>query len=187
MNLLKEASILLKITEITGSVPSSLWLDIAWERLCELVGYDLSLGASKQQFEGGNDDRVIYLVKRPVTQITKVLFNEVEQATSSYGIYKERGINFRGIIPKNTSYPFGMVGICNMNEIVVEYIGGFTAENFPNTLILVASDLIQTLQLQTGEEGNLSAYKISDISYNWKTNAEIQGKFNNILDEFRSF
>lgn len=187
MNLLKEASILLKITEICGSVPSNLWLDIAWERLCELVGYDLSQSDAKQLFNGGIDDRVLYLVKRPVTQITKVTFNNIEQNSASYGIYKERGILFNKIIPQNTAYPFGMSGICNMNDIVVEYIGGFTVENFPNTLVLVASDLIQTLQLQTGEEGNLSAYRISDISYNWKTNAEIQGKFNDILDNFRSF
>jgi hypothetical protein len=52
---------------------------------------------------------------------------------------------------------------------------------------MVACDLINTLQLQTGEEGNLSSYKISDISYSWKSNAEITGKFDSILENYRSF
>jgi hypothetical protein len=94
------------MTEICGSVPSNLWLDIAWERLCELVGYDLSSSATKQQFNGGIDDRVLYLVKRPVTAISKITMNNIEQINSSYGIYKERGVNFRGIIPQHTAYPF---------------------------------------------------------------------------------
>jgi hypothetical protein len=80
-----------------------------------------------------------------------------------------------------------MTGICNMNEIIVEYTGGFTKDNFPTTLILVACDLIETMKTQMGEEGNLSAYRISDISYTWKSNAEINGKFNDILENFRSF
>ena len=80
-----------------------------------------------------------------------------------------------------------MTGICNNNEIIVEYTGGFTEETFPNLLIMVACDLINTLQLQTGEVGNLSSYKISDISYSWKSNAEIAGKFDSILENYRSF
>ena len=187
MNLLREVEIIAKITEICGSVPSNLWLDIAWERLCELVDYDLSLGTTKQAFNGGIDDRVLYLVKRPVVSIEKITFNNNEQSSNTYGIFKERGVNFKGIIPQNTAYPYGMSDICNLNEIIVEYTGGFTKDTFPNTLILVACDLIETLKSQVGEEGNLSAYRINDISYNWKSNAEINGKFNNILDNFRSF
>ena len=187
MNLLKDVEIIAKITEINGSVPSNLWLDIAWERLCELVGYDLSYGATKQAFNGGIDDSILYLVKRPVVSIEKITFNNNEQSSNTYGIFKERGVNFRGIIPQNTAYPYGMSDICNLNEIIVEYTGGFTKETFPNTLILVACDLIETLKSQVGEEGNLSAYRINDISYTWKSNAEINGKFNNILDNFRSF
>lgn len=187
MNLLKEVEIIAKITEINGSVPSNLWLDIAWERLCELVGYDLSYGATKQAFNGGIDDRVLYLVKRPVTAINKITFNNTEQTTNSYGIYREIAVRFDRYLPQNTRYPYGMSGICNNNEIIVEYTGGFTKDNFPNTLILVACDLIQTLQMQVGEEGNLSAYRINDISYTWKANAAINGKFDSILDNFRSF
>ena len=187
MNLLKDVEIIAKITEINGSVPSNLWLDIAWERLCELVGYDLSYGATKQAFNGGIDDSILYLVKRPVVSIEKITFNNNEQSSNTYGIFKERGVNFRGIIPQNTAYPYGMSDICNLNEIIVEYTGGFTVATFPNLLIMVACDLINTLQMQTGEEGNLSAYRINDISYTWKSNAEITGKFDNILSNYRSF
>ena len=187
INLLKETEILVKIIEICGSVPSNLWLDIAWERLCELVGYDLSSGTTKEVFQGGIDDKILYLVKRPVTAISKITFNNKEQASSSFGIYKERGVNFSRILPQNTRYPYGMSGICNNNEIIVEYMGGFTVDTFPNLLIMVACDLINTLQMQTGEEGNLSSYKISDIAYQWKSNAEITRKFNDILSNYRSF
>ena len=186
-NLLKDSAIQVKMLEILGFTPTTLWTDIAWERLCELVGYDLSESEVKEVFQGGNDDKILYLVKRPVTAISKITFNAIEQNSNSYGIYKERGVNFSRILPQNTRYPYGMSGICNNNEIIVEYTGGFTEETFPNLLIMVACDLINTLQMQTGQEGNLSSYKISDISYTWKSNAEITGKFDNILDNYRSF
>ena len=163
------------------------WSVIAWERLCELVGYDLSSSSAKEVFQGGIDDKILYLVKRPVTAISKITFNNIEQASSSYGIYKEIAVRFDRHLPQNTRYPYGMSGICNNNEIIVEYMGGFTVATFPNLLIMVACDLINTLQLQTGEEGNLSSYKISDIAYQWKSNAEITGKFDNILSNYRRF
>ena len=186
-NLLKDSAIQIKMLEILGFTPTTLWTDIAWERLCELVGYDLSSGTTKEVFQGGIDDKILYLVKRPVTAISKITFNNIEQASSSYGIYKEIAVRFDRHLPQNTRYPYGMSGICNNNEIIVEYMGGFTVATFPNLLIMVACDLINTLQLQTGEEGNLSSYKISDIAYQWKSNAEITGKFNSILDNYRSF
>ena len=186
-NLLKDSAIQIKMLEILGFAPTTLWTDIVWERLCELVGYDLSSEETKEIFQGGIDDKILYLVKRPVTSISKITFNNKEQASSSFGIYKERGVNFSRILPQNTRYPYGMSGICNNNEIIVEYMGGFTVDTFPNLLIMVACDLINTLQLQTGEEGNLSSYKISDISYQWKSNVEITEKFDNILENYRSF
>lgn len=186
-NLLKDSAIQVKMLEILGFKPTTLWVDIAWERLCELVGYNLSGGTTKEVFQGGIDDKILYLVKRPVVSIEKITINNSEQPRTSYGIFKERGVNFRGIIPQNTAYPYGMSDICNLNEIIVEYKGGFTVATFPNSLIMVACDLINTLQLQTGEEGNLSSYKISDIAYQWKSNAEITGKFDNILSDYRSF
>ena len=186
-NLLKDSAIQVKMLEILGFTPTTLWTDIAWERLCELVGYDLSESEVKEVFQGGIDDKILYLVKRPVTAISKITFNATEQASSSYGVYKERAVNFSKILPQNTRYPYGMSGICNNNEIIVEYTGGFTEETFPSLLIMVACDLINTLQMQTGQEGNLSSYKISDIAYQWKSNAEITGKFDNILDNYRSF
>ena len=75
--------------EILGFTPTTLWTDIAWERLCELVGYDLSSSSAKEVFQGGIDDKILYLVERPVTAISKITFNNIEQASSSYGIYKE--------------------------------------------------------------------------------------------------
>ena len=186
-NLLKDSAIQVKMLEIMGFTPTTLWTDIAWEMLCELVGYDLSGSSAKEVFQGGIDDRILYLVKRPVKAISKITFNNIEQASSSYGIYKEIAVRFDRHLPQNTRYPYGMSGICNNNEIVIEYTGGFTIDTFPNLLIMVACDLINTLQLQTGEEGNLSSYKISDIAYQWKSNAEITGKFNSILDNYRSF
>ena len=186
-NLLKDSAIQIKMLEILGFTPTTLWTDIAWERLCELVGYDLSSGTAKEVFQGGIDDKILYLVKRPVTAISKITFNNIEQTSSNYGIYREIAVRFDRHLPQNTRYPYGMSGICNNNEIIVEYMGGFTVDTFPNLLIMVACDLINTLQLQTGEEGNLSSYKISDISYQWKSNAEITGKFDNILENYRSF
>ena len=185
-NLLKDSAIQVKMLEILGFTPTTLWTDIVWERLCELVGYDFSSEETKEVFQGGIDDKILYLVKRPVTAISKITFNNIEQASSSYGVYKEIAVRFDRHLPQNTRYPYGMSGICNNNEIIVEYTGGFTVDTFPNLLIMVACDLINTLQLQTGEEGNLSSYKISDISYQWKSNAEITRKFNDILSNYRS-
>ena len=96
-NLLKDSAIQVKMLEILGFAPTTLWTDIAWERLCELVGYDLSESEVKEVFQGGIDDKILYLGKRPVTEITKITFNNIEQASNSYGIYKERAVNFSRI------------------------------------------------------------------------------------------
>ena len=105
-NLLKDSAIQVKMLEILGFTPTTLWTDIAWERLCELVGYDLSESEVKEVFQGGNDDKILYLGKRPVTKITKITFNNIEQTSNSYGIYKERAVNLSKILPQNTRYPF---------------------------------------------------------------------------------
>ena len=186
MNLLKETTIRNKILTLVETVPTDLWLDIAWERLCELVGYDLSEGAKVEIFEGGIDNRKLYLSKRPLTTITSVKINNVVLENTNYSNYNGIAVRFNQVIPQNTRQPFGMSGICNSNEIIVDYIAGYTAETFPNTLLLVASDLLETLQSSIGEEGNLSAYRINDISYTWKSQAEITGKFNDILNQFRA-
>ena len=88
-NLLKDSAIQVKMLEILGFTPTTLWTDIAWEMLCELVGYDLSGSSAKEVFQGGIDDKILYLVKRPVTAISKITFNNIKQASSSYGIYKK--------------------------------------------------------------------------------------------------
>ena len=61
-NLLKDSAIQVKMLEILGFAPTTLWTDIAWERLCELVGYDLSESEVKEVFQGGNDDKILYCI-----------------------------------------------------------------------------------------------------------------------------
>ena len=186
MNLLKETVIRNKILTLVETVPTDLWLDIAWERLCELVGYDLSQGPKVEIFEGGIDNRKLYLSKRPLTTITEIKINNVTLESTNYSNYNGIAVRFNQVIPQNTRQPFGMGGICNNNEIEVEYVAGYTVDTFPNTLLLVASDLLMTMQSMLGDEGNLSAYRINDISYTWKSQAEITGKFNDVLEQFRA-
>ena len=186
MNLLKETAVKNKLLTLVDVVPTDLWLDITWERLCEMVGYDLSEGSKKEIFDGGIDNKNLYLSKRPLTEITEVKINNVVLESINYSNYNGIAVRFNQVIPQNTRQPFGMGGICNNNEIEVEYIAGYTVDTFPNTLLLVASDLLETLQSSIGEEGNLSAYRINDISYTWKSQAEITGKFNDVLEQFRA-
>ena len=186
MNLLKETTVKNKLLTLIDVVPTDLWLDIIWERLCELVGYDLSEGSKKEIFVGGIDNKNLYLSKRPLTEITEVKINNVVLESINYSNYNGIAIRFNQFIPQNTSRPFGMSGICNNNEIEVDYIAGYTVDTFPNTLLLVASDLLMTMQSMLGDEGNLSAYRINDISYTWKSQAEITGKFNDVLEQFRA-
>ena len=64
-NLLKDSVIQVKMLEILGFTPTTLWTDIAWERLCELVGYDLSESEVKEVFQGGKvkNPKAIALLK----------------------------------------------------------------------------------------------------------------------------
>lgn len=185
MNLLLETEIRDKIEEITGPI-SDLWLDILWESLTQYLGYDLSLGEKKDRLEG-NNSHILYLVARPVVSLTEIQINDEEKSLEEFEILQENSIYY-----KNNCFwgGYGSCAISGLSEypiqdiVNVTYQAGYTVEDFPNLLIWAITSIYQNMKVNTTEEGNLKSYKISDISYTFKTLAENNQEINAVLSNY---
>ena len=187
-NILKEEPLLGKITELLGTAPSELWLDIAWDVLTTSLGYEPSEGLFTEEKEGNNSDK-IYLVKRPVTSLTEVILNKNVMDLTKFKIYQEIALKYiDGCFIKDTDKCNPNIlyeGNYGVDELEISYVGGYTADNFPNDLLLAVAAMIQTLGTLLDEEGNLKAYKISDISYTFKSFAENSEYYNSVIINYR--
>ncbi len=184
MNLLLDPTVKAKIAEILGETPSDLWLDIAWEKLITLIGYDISIGDTTEKPDK-LDSRVMYFNRRPVNSIAEVKINDDIEDINNYSVFKARGLEFKDrIITQDTAFPYGMTGGYR-NNIEVTYNAGFDATTLPNTLIMVCADMVRSLKHQTSDSGDLKSYKIDTIAYEWKSSKDVNSKYDDILEEYR--
>lgn len=144
------------------------------------------------EFLKGNDTRKLYLNKRPVKNILTLECNDVEIDSTNY--FNDE----RCVILKNSIFPAGMDiyeptagDYSRSGNILVEYEAGFifpTGEikgNVPSSLKFAICDLIN-FYVQDQESQNLSSYKISDISYTFKTYSEKYIPFMAVIESFIS-
>ncbi len=185
-NLLLDDDIKAKLTELLGSTPSDLWLDIAWEILNEIVGYKMDL-QEREEINIGLQNKKSYLNARPVIEILEVKLNGNIQDLASFSIYKERAllnINscFRGGV--NPCSLEGLAPLMYADTIFIKYNAGYTAETFPSMLIWVSSLIIEYAQDKLKDEGKLSNYKISDIGYGFINTHERRAEIAIVLDPY---
>jgi len=144
------------------------------------------------EFLKGNDTRKLYLNKRPVKNILTLECNDVEIDSTNY--FNDE----RCVILKNSIFPAGMDiyeptagDYSRSGNILVEYEAGFIFPtekiegNIPSSLKFAICDLIN-FYVQDQESQNLSSYKISDISYTFKTYSEKYMPFMAVIESFIS-
>lgn len=188
-NLLLDMDIKFKIEEICGELPSDLWLDIAWESLNKLVGYELDLG-SKTDIKEGTGKDIIYLSKRPITEITEIKINNFDRALEEFEIYENIGVrNKLGCFDIGIGQCFPSIKMGRYTEtdnVEISYNAGYDKDNFPNDLIFAACFIIQSKKQSSSDAGILKSYKISDISYTWKSQEELNVSIENYVRDYRS-
>lgn len=188
-NLLLNPAIKIKIEEICGELPSDLWLDIAWETLNKLVGYELDFG-SKTDLREGNGKNIIYLTKRPVKEITEIKINNMYRALEGFEIYEEIGVrNKLGCFDVGIGQCFPIVKMGRYtvtDNIEIMYNAGYDETDFPNDLIFAACYIIQSKKQMASDAGTLKSYKISDISYTWKSQEELNVSIENYVRDYRA-
>ena len=188
-NLLLDPAIKTKITEICGELPSDLWLDIAWETLNKLVGYELDFW-SKTDSREGNGKNIIYLTKRPVKEITEIKINNMDRALEGFEIYEGIGVkNKLGCFDVGIGQCFPIVRMGRYtvtDNIEIIYNAGYDETDFPNDLIFAACYIIQSKKQMASDAGTLKSYKISDISYTWKSQEELNVSIENYVRDYRA-
>ncbi|GAG65906.1 unnamed protein product [marine sediment metagenome] len=188
-NLLLDPFIKLKVEEICGEMPSDLWLDIAWESLNKLVGYELDFD-SKTDIRSGNGKDIIYLTKRPVKEITEIKINNRDRVISEFEIYEGIGIrNKLGCFDVGIGkcFPISKMGSYTETDCVeITYNAGYDETDFPNDLIFAACFIIQAKKQSSSDAGTLKSYKISDISYTWKSQEELNVSIENYVRDYRA-
>lgn len=153
--------------------------------------YSLEFG-TVVEFLKGNDTNRLYLNKRPIQNILKLEINDTEIVDTDY-FHDERCV-----ILKNNIFLAGMDiyeptagDYSRSGNVLIEYEAGFVFPsngvegNVPASLKFAICDLIN-FYVAEQESGNLSAYKISDISYTFKSYQEKYMPFMSVIENYLS-
>jgi hypothetical protein len=191
MNLLLDPIIKQKMVDLGIEVPNDTVLDIIWDYLCDLIGYDLSLHENTE-YRKGTGTNIIYVYQRPLQEIKELTINSKPVSLERLTIE-----NVNGILYLDGCFDKGYE-VCNLQDyrvnyrfapvtdsIRIIYDSGFTVDTFPNELLLVVQAIIANMST-LGMASNVSSYKISDISYQFATTDKIfNPMIQSILDRYR--
>jgi len=184
--LLLDDTIRANIEGVTGEIDNFM-LNSAWEQIINDLGYNPSSGEVTETYFG-TDTKFLYLNKRPVTELTSLLINDGEQDVSDVKIYEDIALEAPFVFSRGQSVTRTLLStVTDLVRYKVTYTAGYTADDFPFSLQIAASMLIQNLQAATDGNNNLSSYKIGDIAYTFKSFAETNESYNAILDKYRAF
>ena len=184
MNLLLETQIRTKVEEIVGQT-SDIFLDMVWDTLTGLLGYDISYGPRISVVDGSDSD-LIYLPNRPVKSLTAILINGDSKNISDFEVYGQRAVKWLNGIFIGDNLPYGNIVMADYfkMDVDVRYIAGFTADDFPSDLIYASTLLYNKIKHDVSNSGKLSSYKIDTVAYAFKDSKEIDSKIQNILDRY---
>lgn len=169
-------------------------LKVATDYIHTLAGISLEEGEHTEYLHG-NGTRRLYLIKRPVRKIIKILRNGNDSNINDYIIENEcirlkKGIFYQG---QDMYEPYLAGNYTRSEYIEITYIGGFkyptdTEEgNVPWDLKMAIMNIISDIVLDNSEQGKLKSYSISDISYSFKTKAERSEIFMEMLRGYISW
>lgn len=171
-----------------------VFLKVVTDYIHTLAGISLEEG-KHTEYLYGNGTRRLYLIKRPIKEIIKILRNGNESNINDYVIENEcirlkRGIFFQG---QDINEPYLAGKYTKSEYIEVTYIGGFKYPdeheegNVPWDLKMAIVNIISDIVLDNSEQGKLKSYSIADISYSFKTKAERSEVFIEMLRGYISW
>ena len=191
MNLLLDPIIKQKMVDLGITVPNDTVLDVIWDYLCSLVGYDLSEHQTVETQLGNGTNR-IFVEKYPMTSIDGVRINDEDEPLSDFRIVEHTAVEYidgcfdygrKGCASSMRYYSPIIYGKMK-DKVEITYTSGYTAATFPNDLLLAVMSLLATIPMYKLPSG-LTSYKISDIEYKFSATSSIDPKLEDLLSKYR--
>lgn len=161
-----------------------MYCQIITEYIHELAGVSLEEGEITETLFG-NDNRIIYLKKRPVKEIksfesNRTNINDIAINSDNNGIERLKGIFYKG----QDIYEHLASNMTFSERVKITYIGGYKyPDGVPMMLKYAAAGLINSY-VDEMENGNLKSYSRDDVSYTFKDSIERNRQFNEIIWKF---
>lgn len=190
---------LLTVEEFKLFFPSSslsdeqilMYCEIVTELVHELAGISLEEGEVTETLKGNNQD-TLYLRKRPVKQLIEVaskksgdIKEQVKINLGRTGITKDNGIFYQG---QDIYEPCMASKTTKSDFISIKYLGGYKYPNeVPKLLKYALAGLINSMNDDISESGNLKAYSRDDVSYTFMDKYERDSKFYTVVNRFISW
>lgn len=167
------------------------YCQVATDYVEELLGHSLKFGEVTEYLKGTNSTK-LYLKKRPIKELKSVIINDNSIPLSDFIVHKEYIEYTKGMFKQgfDIKFPYLAMKTIKSDEIKVTYTGGFNYPseenkgNIPYDLKIALIMLINSLIHENSQLGNLTSYKIADISYTFEEKAQRDEKFLNIISRY---
>lgn len=171
-----------------------IYAQIATDYIESLVGISLEYGPYKEYLQG-NNQRCLYLKKRPVRELISIKINGLLQNNIDFLVHKDRIENLQGEFRQGFGVNFPYLAMKNLKSelIEIEYVGGFIYPSneqdgdVPWDLKLAIANLVSQLEFENSDKSNLKSYKVLDISYTFATQEEKTNTISTILKRYFSW
>lgn len=171
-----------------------IYAQIATDYIESLVGISLEYGPYKEYLQG-NNQRCLYLKKRPVRELISIKINGLLQNNIDFLVHKDRIENLQGKFRQGFGVNFPYLAMKNLKSelIEIEYVGGFIYPSneqdgdVPWDLKLAIANLVSQLEFENSDKSNLKSYKVLDISYTFATQEEKTNTISTILKRYFSW
>lgn len=171
-----------------------IYAQIATDYIESLVGISLEYGPYKEYLQG-NNQRCLYLKKRPVRELISIKINGLLQNNIDFLVHKDRIENLQGEFRQGFGVNFPYLAMKNLKSelIEIEYVGGFIYPSneqdgdIPWDLKLAIANLVSQLEFENSDKSNLKSYKVLDISYTFATQEEKTNTISTILKRYFSW
>lgn len=171
-----------------------MYAQIATDYIENLVGISLEYGPCKEYLQG-NNQRCLYLKKRPIRELVSIKINGILQNNSDFLVHKDKIKKIQGCFKQGFGIDFPYLAMKNLkNDLIeIEYIGGFIYPSneqdgdVPWDLKLAIANLVSQLEFENSDKANLKSYKILDISYTFATQEEKSNTISAILKKYFSW
>jgi len=152
-----------------------IYRSAAHKRICNYVGYEILSTAYTDELYFGNGTHYLDLINRPITAITTVKADDVEQTLSLFEIYHSRALYYKdGFFHR-------------YNDWKISYTAGYTRTTMPGDIRLVSLELIALYASESGPKGSIGLSSFSQPEGSGSTfDPESEDRILSKLDSYRS-
>lgn len=186
MNPLLNAINKMKLSSLIGEIPNEVYLDIIWEQIIDILGYNPITMETTERYNGNNSS-ILYTDRRPITEVSEITINgkvidaEDYEINDTYIRFLERCLYaYKKICDGDTLYKY-----CITDEIVLTYTSGYPQDQLPGKIIMAASMLYKLNKDNIGNKANLTSYGIDTIKYTYKDGSDRMTEIESLLDDLK--